>query len=66
VTGEREEFLLGLQAETETELAALQSAVPDAALPVEEWTVDPGEEGLEQAAMQSLLGAVQALEKPEQ
>jgi hypothetical protein len=66
MTGEREEFLLGLQAETEADLAALESAVPDVAAPVEQWTIDPAEEGMEQAALRSLLGAVQALEEPGQ
>ncbi|GAA0605674.1 hypothetical protein HPO96_02220 [Kribbella sandramycini] len=63
MSGEREEFLHGLQAEVEGELQAMQSAVPDAALPVEQWIMDPAEEAVEQAGLTSLLGAVKALEE---
>jgi len=63
MSSEREEFLLGLQAEAEQDLAAAASAVPDAQLPVEEWVVDPAEEAMEQASMRSLLSAVEALEE---
>ncbi|TDD49781.1 hypothetical protein E1263_31760 [Kribbella antibiotica] len=63
MTGEREEFLAGLQAEVEQELTVLDSAAPDTELPVEQWTIDPAEEAMEKASLQSLLGAVKALEE---
>ncbi|MFI5731251.1 hypothetical protein ACIA49_14105 [Kribbella sp. NPDC051587] len=59
-----DDFLHELEAETATELGALQAAVPDAELPVEQWLVDPAEEAMEQASLQSLLGATKALEEP--
>ncbi|WP_405057643.1 hypothetical protein OG474_33615 [Kribbella sp. NBC_01505] len=59
-----DDFLHELQAETAAELGALEAAVPDVALPVEQWTMDPAEEAMEQASLRSLLSAVEALEEP--
>ncbi len=59
-----DDFLHELEAETKAELGALTAAVPDAELPVEQWTIDPAEEAMEQASLRSLLAAVEALEEP--
>ncbi|GAB3927876.1 hypothetical protein GCM10029976_024720 [Kribbella albertanoniae] len=59
-----DDFLHELEAETKAELGALEAAVPDVELPVEQWLVDPAEEAMEQASLRSLLGAVEALEDP--
>ncbi|MFB6724765.1 hypothetical protein ACFCV3_31605 [Kribbella sp. NPDC056345] len=61
-----DDFLHELEAETKAELGALEAAVPDVELPVEQWLVDPAEEAMEQASLRSLLGAVEALEDPGQ
>ncbi|GAA1681673.1 hypothetical protein GCM10009745_27380 [Kribbella yunnanensis] len=58
-----DDFLHELEAETKAELGALESAVPDVELPVEQWTVDPAEEAMEQASLRSLLAAEKALEE---
>jgi len=62
VTGD--DFLHELEGETKADLGALAAAVPDAELPVEQWTIDPAEEAMEQASLSSLLSAVEALEDP--
>ncbi len=59
-----DDHLRELEAETRAELGALEAAVPDVELPVEQWLVDPAEEAMEQASLRSLLGAVEALEDP--
>lgn len=59
-----DDSLRELEAETKAELSALEAAVPDVELPVEQWLVDPAEEAMEQASLRSLLGAVEALEEP--
>ncbi|TCO43643.1 hypothetical protein EV646_112220 [Kribbella antiqua] len=62
-----DDFLRELEVEVEADLTLAESSSPeqDVVLPVEEWRYDPTDVQREEAGLQNLLGAVQAMEESE-
>lgn len=62
-----DEFLHGLEAEVEAELAIAESSHPEetAAAPVAEWRFDPVDAERYEVGLRGLLGAVEAVEDAE-
>jgi hypothetical protein len=60
------EFLHGLEAEIQAELAISESSHPEevAATPVAEWMYDPTDAERYEVGLHGLLGAVEAMEEP--
>ncbi|MCK2218667.1 hypothetical protein MF672_033455 [Actinomadura sp. ATCC 31491] len=56
------DFLAGLRAEVEIELAEAGRSEEEAGLPAADWLFDPAETEREEIGLRGLLGAVEALE----
>jgi hypothetical protein len=58
-----EEFLGELEVEVDAELTMVESSRPEDFGPVESWQFDPADIDREEAGLQSLRGAIEALEE---